>query len=195
MEFTLQAFVVTGVSSARSSPPLRGIFPPRGELPSREASSPANILAGTTQTNKVLCGGKGKSRPTGCLWGGCVGYNNPQGKISVLPPCTKIHPRPSFQPTKNPECSPVRTTHSQNKSYPPILMKRSTPYPRVYLKKAKISSISTNAAGFCVKEPWNPQRIPRLFALNPVCVCGISVIFFAFINQNRDQPCTSKACG
>ncbi|MFZ2533755.1 MAG: hypothetical protein WAX13_06415, partial [Gemmiger qucibialis] len=36
--------------------------------------------------------------------------------------------------TKNPECSPVRTTHSQNKSYPPILMKRSTPYPRVYLK-------------------------------------------------------------
>ena len=54
MEFTLQAFVVTGVNSARSSPPLRGIFPPRGELPSREASSPANILAGTTQTNKVL---------------------------------------------------------------------------------------------------------------------------------------------
>ena len=127
MEFTLQAFMVTGVNSARSSPPLRGIFPPRGELPSREASSPANILAGTTQTNKVLRGGKGKSRPTGCLWGGCVGYNNPQGKNPSYHPAQKIHPRPSFQPTKNPECSPVRTTHSQNKSYPPILMKRSNP--------------------------------------------------------------------
>ena len=133
MEFTLQAFVVTGVNSARSSPPLRGIFPPRGELPSREASSPANILAGTTQTNKVLRGGKGKSRPTGCLWGGCVGLNNLQGKIRP----TTLHKNPSqdiIPTTKNPECSPVRTTHSQNKSYPPILMKRSTPYPRVYLK-------------------------------------------------------------
>ena len=47
-------------------------------------------------------------------------------------------------------------------------------------EKSKISSISTNAAGFCVKKPWNPQRIPRLFALHPACVCEISVIFFVF---------------
>lgn len=134
MEFTLQAFVVTGVNSARSSPPLRGIFPPRGELPSREASSPANILAGTTQTNKVLRGGKGKSRPTGCLWGGCVGYNNSQGKIPSYHPAQKSIPGHHSNPPKIQNVSPVRTTHSQNKSYPPILMKRSTPYPRVYLK-------------------------------------------------------------
>ena len=51
---------------------------------------------------------------------------------------------------------------------------------RGYLKQSKISSISTNAAGFCVKKPWNPQRIPRLFALHPACVCEISVIFFVF---------------
>lgn len=100
MEFTLQAFVVTGVNSARSSPPLRGIFPPRGELPSREASSPANILAGTTQTNKVLRGGKGKSRPTGCLWGGCVGYNNPQGKIPSYHPAQKSIPGHHSNPPK-----------------------------------------------------------------------------------------------
>ena len=100
MEFTLQAFVVTGVNSARSSPPLRGIFPPRGELPSREASSPANILAGTTQTNKVLRGGKGKSRPTGCLWGGCVGYHNPQGKIPSYHPAQKSIPDHHSNPPK-----------------------------------------------------------------------------------------------
>ena len=47
-------------------------------------------------------------------------------------------------------------------------------------EKSKLSSISTNTAGFCVKNPWNPQRIPRLFALNPACVCEISVIFFVF---------------
>ena len=51
---------------------------------------------------------------------------------------------------------------------------------RGYLKKSKLSSISTNAAGLCVKKPWNPQRIPRLFTLHPACVCEISVIFFVF---------------
>ena len=132
MKFTLQAFVVTGVNSARSALPLRSIFPPRGELPSREASSPANILAGTTQTNKVLRGGKGKARPAGCLWGGCVGYNNPQGKIPSYHPAQKSIPGHHSTPTKNPECSPVRTTHSQNKSYPPILMKRSTPWNKMH---------------------------------------------------------------
>ena len=36
---------------------------------------------------------------------------------------------------------------------------------RGYLKKSKLSSISTNAAGLCVKKPWNPQRIPAAFCL------------------------------
>ena len=35
-------------------------------------------------------------------------------------------------------------------------------------EKSKISSISTNAAGFCVKKPWNPQRIPAALCLKSV---------------------------
>ena len=38
------------------------------------------------------------------------------------------------------------------------------------LKKSKISSISTNAAGLCVKKPWNPQRIPAALCLK-FCLC------------------------
>ena len=136
MEFTLQASVVTGVNSARSSPPLRGIFPPCGEPPSREASSPANILAGTTQTNKVLRGGKGKSRPQVVYGVDVWDIIIRRGKFRP----TILHKNPSqaIIPThQNPECSPVRTTHSQNKSYPLISMKLSTPYPRVYLKSRK----------------------------------------------------------
>jgi len=33
-------------------------------------------------------------------------------------------------------------------------------------EKSKISSISTNTAGFYIKKPWNPA-----------CVCEVSVIF------------------
>ena len=32
-------------------------------------------------------------------------------------------------------------------------------------EKSKISSISTNTAGFYIKKPWNPQRIPAAFCL------------------------------
>ena len=127
MEFTLQAFVVTGVNSARSSPPLRGIFPPRGELLSREASSPANILAGTTQTNKVLRGGKGKSRPTGCLWGGCVGYHNPQGKIPSYYPAQKSIPDHHSNPPKiqnvppfEPPTRKIKATRRSNETLNPL---------------------------------------------------------------------------
>ena len=38
------------------------------------------------------------------------------------------------------------------------------------LKKSKISSISTNAAGLCVKKPWNPQRIPAALCLKILLV-------------------------
>ena len=41
---------------------------------------------------------------------------------------------------------------------------------RGYLKQSKISSISTNAAGFCVKNSWNPQRIPAALCLTS-CLC------------------------
>ena len=38
------------------------------------------------------------------------------------------------------------------------------------LKQSKISSISTNAAGLCVKKPWNPQRIPAALCLKILLV-------------------------
>ena len=37
-------------------------------------------------------------------------------------------------------------------------------------EKSKISSISTNTAGLCVKKPWNPQRIPAALCLTS-CLC------------------------
>ena len=51
--------------------------------------------------------------------------------------------------------------------------------PRAYLKSRKFS-LFLNTAGFCMKKPWNSQRILRLFALNPAYVCEISVLFFVF---------------
>ena len=38
----------------------------------------------------------------------------------------------------------------------------------------------SGTARFCMKKPWNSQRILRLFALNPAYVCEISVLFFVF---------------
>ena len=51
--------------------------------------------------------------------------------------------------------------------------------PRAYLKSRKFS-LFLNTAGFCMKMPWDSQRILRLFALNPAYVCEISVLFFVF---------------
>ena len=44
-------------------------------------------------------------------------------------------------------------------------------------EKSKISSISTNAAGFCVKKPWNPQRIPAALCLKS-CLCLRNIRYF-----------------
>ena len=41
--------------------------------------------------------------------------------------------------------------------------------PRAYLKSRKIS-LFLNAAGFCVKNPWNSQRIPAVLCLKS-CLC------------------------
>ena len=37
-------------------------------------------------------------------------------------------------------------------------------------EKSKLSSISTSTAGLCVKNPWNPQRIPAALCLTS-CLC------------------------
>ena len=39
------------------------------------------------------------------------------------------------------------------------------------------TSLTVSALRIMRYCPWNPQRIPRLFALHPACVCEISVIF------------------
>ena len=41
--------------------------------------------------------------------------------------------------------------------------------PRAYLKSRKFS-LFLNAAGFCVKKPWNSQRIPAALCLKS-CLC------------------------
>ena len=42
---------------------------------------------------------------------------------------------------------------------------RMAPFDQGVSEKSKLSSISTNTARFCVKKPWNPQRIPAAFCL------------------------------
>jgi hypothetical protein len=42
---------------------------------------------------------------------------------------------------------------------------RMAPFDQGVSEKSKISSISTNTAKFCVKKPWNPQRIPAALCL------------------------------
>jgi hypothetical protein len=42
---------------------------------------------------------------------------------------------------------------------------RMAPFDQGVSEKLKISSISTNTARFCVKNPWNPQRIPAALCL------------------------------
>lgn len=42
---------------------------------------------------------------------------------------------------------------------------RMAPFDQGVSEKLKISSISTNTARFCVKKPWNPQRIPMALCL------------------------------
>ena len=44
-------------------------------------------------------------------------------------------------------------------------------------EKSKISSISTNTAGFYIKKPWNPQRIPMALCLTS-CLCLRSIRHF-----------------
>ena len=51
--------------------------------------------------------------------------------------------------------------------YPDVAPERGKvpPLRQGVSEKSKVSSISTNAAGFCVKKPWNPQRIPAALCL------------------------------
>ena len=58
---------------------------------------------------------------------------------------------------------------------------------RGYLKKSKLSSISTNAAGLCVKKPWNPQRIPAALCLK-ICLCLRNIRHFLCFQIHLKKP-------
>ena len=54
------------------------------------------------------------------------------------------------------------------------------PRPRVYLKSRKFSLFLQTQRDFALKSLGIHKGFPQLFALNPACVCEISVIFFVF---------------
>ena len=54
-------------------------------------------------------------------------------------------------------------------------------------EKSKISFISTNAAGFCVKKPWNPQRIPAALCLTS-CLCLRNIRHFLCFQIHLKKP-------
>ena len=53
-------------------------------------------------------------------------------------------------------------------------------------EKSKLSSISTNTAGFCVKKPWNPQRIPAALCLKS-CLCLRNIRHFLCFQIHFNQ--------
>ena len=63
---------------------------------------------------------------------------------------------------------------------------------RGYLKKSKLSSISTNAAGLCVKKPWDPQRIPAALCLKILLVFAKYPSFSLF--SRSEERRVGKEC-
>ena len=58
---------------------------------------------------------------------------------------------------------------------------------RGYLKKSKLSSISTNAAGLCVKKPWDPQRAPAALCLKILLVFAKYPSFSLFSDKSQSN--------
>jgi len=50
----------------------------------------------------------------------------------------------------------------------------------VYLKSRKFSLLLQTQPDYALKSLGSRKGFPQLFALNPACVCEISVIFFVF---------------
>ena len=72
-------------------------------------------------------------------------------------------------------------------------LKREQPgLPRVYLKSRKYSLFLQTQRDFALESLEIHKGFRRLFALNPACVCEISVIFFVFrypLKQKRQGAC------
>ena len=78
---------------------------------------------------------------------------------------------------------PVRSgsasSHSKINNEPFRPLRRSF-FVRVYLKSRKYSLFLQTQPDFALKSLEIHKGFLRLFALNPACVCEISVIFFVF---------------
>ena len=64
---------------------------------------------------------------------------------------------------------------------------RMAPFDQGVSEKSKISFISTNTARFCVKKPWNPQRIPAALCLTS-CLCLRSIRHFLGFQIRLSPP-------
>ena len=65
---------------------------------------------------------------------------------------------------------------------------RMAPFDQGVSEKSKISSISTNTARFCVKKPWNPQRIPAALCLKS-CLCLRNIRHFLCFQIHLNMQC------
>ena len=65
---------------------------------------------------------------------------------------------------------------------------RMAPFDQGVSEKSKLSSISTNTARFCVKKPWNPQRIPAALCLKS-CLCSRNIRHFLCFQIHLNMQC------
>ena len=93
-------------------------------------------------------------------------------------------------------CGQLCRTASLNVFPERVPAPRMAPFDQGVSEKSKISFISTNAARFCVKKPWNPQRIPAALCLES-CLCLWNIRHFLcfqvhlkckLINRGKHEP-------
>ena len=76
-------------------------------------------------------------------------------------------------------------------------MKKALILIRVYLKSRKFSLFLQTQPDFALKSLGIHKGFLRLFALNPACVCEISVIFFVFrytLAKSCRTPTKNRKC-
>ena len=89
----------------------------------------------------------------------------------ILPHCELLHQNPRLQ-TDPPQ--------NQRHADPRIYRESACLFLRVYLKSRKFSLFLQTQRDFALKRLGIHKGFLRLSALNPACVCEISVIFFVF---------------
>ena len=105
----------------------------------------------------------------------------------TLPHCELLHQNPRLQ-TDPPQ--------NQRHADPRIYRESACLFLRVYLKSRKFSLFLQTQRDFALKSLGIHKGFLRLFALNPACVCEISVIFFVFrytLSKRKAAPCFYRA--